>query len=155
MRCYKNVFLCVQSVKDNFQIFSILCVQCTNWSEQGNCYVFNSRQRHVKDPPWAGAVLCRSGFLRPTVPEGIKARCTQSIRLDGWCQSESLSPTPPPECVPGSSLSLSLSQSFMVAPIMKSSLRTLQAGFSSAAAACKRTHTRYDTAYAYFLYCVL
>lgn len=62
-----------------------------------------------------------------------------------WIVSESVSSTSPPVCGSTSSWSLSLSQSFMVAPIMKSSLRTLQAGFSSAAAACTHTQLHYST----------
>lgn len=62
----------------------------------------------------------------------------QPFSVHGWCQiwiAASLFPS----C--GSSWSLLLSQSFIVAPIMKSSLRTVQAGFSTAATFA-RAHTQ-------------
>lgn len=132
-------FSCV-SVKDNFQIFSISSLFSPQTDqEQGICYMCSF--------PDMGRMFLRlklfssgQGFCFPECPRSPQLDGHSLFSLSGWCHSESLSSTCPCECVSGSSASLSLSQSFMVPPIMKSSLRTLQAGFSSAAAACVHTH---------------
>lgn len=68
------------------------------------------------------------------LPRGVRTR-TQSFRLI-QIVSAFLFPNYFFDCVSASSVSESLSQSFMVAPIIKSSLRTLQLGFPGPDSAC-------------------
>lgn len=85
-----------------------------------------------------------------------------NTHTEKWCfvpQSESLLKSSAPSCsFCLSSGSLSLSQSFMDEPIMKSSLRTLHPGFCSFCSSDCQEHTRawlkaHNTLHAQFYHC--